>query len=144
VHDGNFFLVIKTLTLPLPLPLCSIYQNKNEEINANRQGMKSLINNSAVDPIILSLKYLEMCTNNFTSKVLGEGAFGKVYLGYDKALGIQFAVKRISLQIPDQKALNEITLSFNREIAVSLISLANIITPLIKLYSNFSCSVVGT
>jgi hypothetical protein len=107
------------LTLILPLPPCSMTQNKNEDISADRQEMERFINNVAADPIILSLKYLEICTNSFTSKMLGEGAFGKVYLGYDNELKIFFAVKRIMLHIPNQDALDEITLSFKREIAVS-------------------------
>jgi hypothetical protein len=107
------------LTLLLLLLPCSVTQNKNEDISADRQGMVTLINNTAADPIKLSLKYLEMCTNNFTSKVLGEGAFGKVYLGYDNELRIRFAVKRIALHIPNQDALDQVTLSFKREIAVS-------------------------
>lgn len=82
--------------------------------------MEIMINDPFADPVVLSLQYLELCTDNFTSKVLGEGAFGKVYFGCDKEIGLQLAVKRISLQIPDQDALNEITMSFKREIAVRI------------------------
>lgn len=81
--------------------------------------MENLIcNPDTADLIVFSVKYLEMCTDNFTSGVLGEGAFGKVYFGHDKELGIQFAVKRITLHIPDQDALDAVTLSLQREIAV--------------------------
>ena len=94
------------------------------EIEKERKSMEIQIKDPTTDPIVLSLKYLEFCTDNFTSKVLGEGAFGKVYFGCDKELGLQIAVKRITLQIteqdqiPDQETLDEITLSFKREIAV--------------------------
>lgn len=89
------------------------------DIALDRKRMESHLNEPTADPIALSLEYLQLCTDNFHSEVLGEGAFGKVYLGVDKDLGIRMAVKRINLQIPDQNALDAITLSFKREIAVS-------------------------
>ena len=82
--------------------------------------MEMQIKDPTTDPSLLSIKYLELCTDNFTSKVLGKGAFGKVYFGCDKEIGLQIAVKRITLQIPDQETLDEITLSFKREIAVRI------------------------
>ena len=102
---------------------CCVPQKKNDipEIGADRQKMEILIKDPSVDPVVLSLKYLEICTDNFTTKVLGEGAFGKIFFGCDKELGIRIAVKRINLQVPDQDTLDEITLSFKREIAVSYI-----------------------
>jgi hypothetical protein len=109
------------LTFLLPLPTCSTMQDNDLEFSADRKGINALINDPSAVPVTLSVKYLEMCTDNFTSKLLGEGAFGKVYLGYDKELGMKIAVKRIALQIPNQDALDEITLSFKREIAVSSI-----------------------
>ena len=80
--------------------------------------MEILINDPTANPIVLSLKYLELCTENFTSKVLGSGAFGKVFFGCDKELGVQIAVKCSELHITDQATLDEIALSFKREIAV--------------------------
>jgi serine/threonine protein kinase len=59
------------------------------------------------------------CTNNFTSKVLGEGAFGKVYFGWDQTLQLEFAVKQAHFQIPDQDTLDQVMLSFKKEISVS-------------------------
>ena len=112
---------LSQLIYPLSLPLRSTKKNDNPEIGTDRQNMETLINDPEADPVVLSLKYLEMCTDNFTTKVLGEGAFGKVYLGCDKELGIRIAVKRVNLQVPDQDTLDEITLSFKREIAVSYI-----------------------
>jgi hypothetical protein len=88
------------------------------EIVTDRKKMAVLMNDPTSDPIVLSLKYLVLCTDNFTSKVLGSGAFGTVYFGCDKELGVQIAVKRIPIQIPDKETLDEITLSFKREIAV--------------------------
>jgi hypothetical protein len=67
------------------------------------------------EPACLSLKYINECTNNFSSKILGEGAFGVVYFGTDNKLGLQFAVKRVPLQVPTNAALDQITLSFKRE-----------------------------
>jgi hypothetical protein len=71
------------------------------------------------EPARLSLEYINECTNNFTSKILGEGAFGAVYLGTDRQTGREFAVKRVPLQLPTKAALDQISLSFKREIAVS-------------------------
>jgi hypothetical protein len=77
------------------------------------------MNGSRADPVVLSERYIEECTNNFTSKELGSGAFGTVYLGTDPTLGIHFAVKRVPLSVPSQAEWDQITLSFKREIAVS-------------------------
>jgi hypothetical protein len=71
------------------------------------------------DPACLCLKYIEECTNDFKSTKLGEGAFGVVLLGTDVEIGLEFAVKRVPLRLPTESALDQITLSFKKEIAVS-------------------------
>jgi ankyrin repeat protein len=85
---------------------------------SNRQELERMIHDPTSEPTIWTLEYLQQCTNNFTSKVLGEGAFGKVYFGCDKVLGQQFAVKRVPLIVPDEDVLEQITFSFKREISV--------------------------
>ena len=82
--------------------------------------MDDIIANPIKEPFDLSLEYISDCTNNFTSKILGEGAFGSVYFGCDKELGLQFAIKRVPLQVQDDEILNQITISFKREISVCL------------------------
>jgi serine/threonine protein kinase len=69
----------------------------------------------------LDLRYINECTNSFTSKELGKGAFGEVFLGEDSELDRQFAVKRTPMQVPTKGALKEIILSLKREISVSCI-----------------------
>ena len=93
--------------------------DESQEILESRAALAHMEANPDNDPVSLSLEYLKKCTDNFTSKVLGEGAFGKVYLGTDKTLGLQFAVKQAHFH-PD--ALNEIMLSFRKEISVSRVS----------------------
>jgi ankyrin repeat protein len=88
------------------------------DVVSNRQELERMIHDPTLEPTIWTLEYLQQCTNNFTSKVLGEGAFGKVYFGCDKVLGRQFAVKRVPLIVPDEDVLEQITLSFKREISV--------------------------
>jgi hypothetical protein len=88
------------------------------DIALNRQQLDTVINDPLSDPVLFSCNYLQDCTNNFTSKVLCEGAFGKVYFGCDKSLGVQLAVKCIHLHINDQAMLEQITISFKQEIAV--------------------------
>ena len=89
------------------------------EIVADRIKLENVINNPTADPTIIGLKYIDFCTNNFTSKSLGEGAFGKVYLGYDHNLNnVQLAVKRIRFDVLDENKMNQITSSFRREISV--------------------------
>jgi hypothetical protein len=91
------------------------------DIVSNRNELDRVINDPTAEPTIWKLKYLQHCTNDFTSKVLGEGAFGKVYFGCDKVLGQYFAVKRVPLVVPDQDVLEQITLSFKREVSVRTI-----------------------
>ena len=81
------------------------------------------MDNPDLGPKILSLPYLKMCTNNFTSKLIGHGAYGSVRYGCDTALGTHFAVKCVSLQIVDQQDLDDVTQSFQREISVRILSL---------------------
>jgi hypothetical protein len=102
--------------------LLSRQQNKaiDEEITTDRNALNFVFKNPTADPTVFSLQYLQDCTNDFTSKVLGEGAFGRVYFGCDKVLGIQMAVKRIPIPLLDQEILDQVTLSFKREISVSL------------------------
>ena len=89
------------------------------EVVADRSRLEYVINDPTADPIVIGLKYLDFCTNQFTSKTLGEGAFGKVYLGYDHDLNnVQLAIKRIRFDVVDENKMNQITLSFRREIAV--------------------------
>jgi hypothetical protein len=89
----------------------------------NRSALKVVVHNPSANPVVFSLNYLQDCTNNFTSKELGKGAYGKVYFGCDKELGIQLAVKCIPLQVMNQETIDQITFSFQREIAVSLYTL---------------------
>jgi serine/threonine protein kinase len=70
-------------------------------------------------PAKLNLNYINECTKSCTSKMLGEGAFGEVFLGTDQELNHQFAVKRTPMQVPTKGALDQIILSFKREILVS-------------------------
>jgi hypothetical protein len=95
----------------------------DEEIANGRMELERMLNNPTAEPTCWSIRYLDDCTDNFNSKVLGEGAFGKVYFGCDKVLGFQFAVKRVPLSVPDEDALNEIIRSFKREISVRIFSL---------------------
>jgi hypothetical protein len=95
------------------------------EIVADRRIIETLLRNPDTEPTMLSVKYLELCTDNFTSKELGRGAFGIVYFGSDKVLETQFAVKRVGLQLPDQDAVDEVTRSFKREISVCSLSLSH-------------------
>ena len=95
-------------------------KNIDAEIIADRESMENMMNNPDTGPIMLSLKYLKMCTDNFTSKELGRGAFGIVFFGCDKELGTQFAVKRVSMLLPDQDAVDEVTRSFRSEISVRI------------------------
>jgi hypothetical protein len=89
------------------------------EIIADRERLENVIDDPTADPIVIGLEYLNFCTNHFTSKMLGEGAFGKVYLGYDHALNnVQLAIKRIRFDVLDENKMNQITLSFRREISV--------------------------
>ena len=98
------------LTQPPPL---------DPEIVADRHRLAIVIDDPTADPIIIGVKYLDFCTNQFTSKLLGEGAFGKVYLGYDHDLNnVQLAIKRIRFDVLDENKMNQITISFRREIAV--------------------------
>jgi ankyrin repeat protein len=90
----------------------------DQEIVNGRMELERMLNNPSAEPTCWSIRYLEDCTDKFNSKVLGEGAFGKVYFGCDKVLGFQFAVKRVPLSVADEDALNEIILSFQREISV--------------------------
>jgi ankyrin repeat protein len=98
---------------------------ENDAMNANssdlaivksRQELEKVMNDSAAEPTELSLSYIERCTYHYRD-LLGEGAFGEVYLGVDDVLGIQFAVKRIPLVVSNEN-LGKITKSFKREILV--------------------------
>jgi hypothetical protein len=91
----------------------------DEDIAASRNALGRVINDSHADPVQLSLKYIEECTNTFTSTELGSGAFGTVYLGTDPTLCIKFAVKHVPLAVPNQAEWDQITLSFKKEVAVS-------------------------
>jgi hypothetical protein len=55
--------------------------------------MEKVINNTTAEPAKLELSYINLCTN-FSSEMLGKGAFGEVFLGMDRKLDLQFAVKR--------------------------------------------------
>jgi hypothetical protein len=90
----------------------------------NRQKLLALINDPTLKPIALSTQYINMCTAEFTSKVLGEGAFGKVYLGCDIVLGLQFAIKQIKLQIQDKSEMDIIKTSVQKEIAVRTVQVS--------------------
>jgi hypothetical protein len=92
---------------------------QEDDITTSRSALKKVINDSQDDPVELSQKYIDECTNSFTSTVLGSGAFGTVYLGTDPVLEIQLAVKRVPLFVPTDARWKEITLSFKKEIAVS-------------------------
>jgi ankyrin repeat protein len=89
-----------------------------EELVHGRMELERMLDDPTAEPTDWSIRYLEDCTDHFNSKVLGEGAFGKVYFGCDKVLGFQFAVKQVPLSVPDEDAFNEIILSFKREISV--------------------------
>ena len=102
-------------------------KNIDEEIVADRESMVNMINNPNVGPIMLSLKYLKICTGNFTSKELGRGAYGTVRYGCDNTIGTHFAVKCVSLQVLDQQTLDDVTQSFQREISVRIVSKMQII-----------------
>jgi hypothetical protein len=93
---------------------------KNDEIEvaADCNKLKHLMIDPACDPTPFSLQYLKMCTDNFTSPVLGQGAFGTVFLGSDKEIGTNIAVKRIPLHIPDKELCTKIISSFSSELAV--------------------------
>ncbi len=90
-----------------------------DDISTSRLALQGVVINSHADPVELSQRYIEECTNNFTSSLLGSGAFGTVHLGTDPTLGIQLAVKRVPLSVPTEARWKEITLSFRKEIAVS-------------------------
>jgi serine/threonine protein kinase len=57
---------------------------------------------------------------------LGGGAFGAVYKGVEIATPDFFAVKRVPFAITDRETLDEIQLSFKREITVSLHSVTTV------------------
>jgi ankyrin repeat protein len=92
--------------------------NNDKEILTSRNELQRMINDPMAEPSCWGIKYLEECTGSFTSKVLGEGAFGKVYFGCDKVLGFQFAVKRVPMTVPDPDTLKTIVDSFRREVLV--------------------------
>ena len=108
-------------------PMLSQRKNIDVEIVADRTSMVDMMNNPNVGPIMLSRNYLKMCTDNFTSKELGRGAYGTVRYGCDSAIGTHFAVKCVSLQVLDQQTLDDVTQSFQREISVRIVSKMQII-----------------
>jgi ankyrin repeat protein len=93
-------------------------EDNEKEIIDSRNELQRVLSDPMAEPACWNVKYLEECTDNFTSKVLGEGAFGKVYFGCDKVLGFPFAVKRVPLTVPDPDILNTIVDSFRREVLV--------------------------
>jgi Ankyrin repeats (many copies) len=84
----------------------------------DRNALKEVFKNQAFGPVNLSFNYVEYCTGTFTSKVLGEGAYGIVYYGSDNTLGKQFAFKRIPIIVTDANMLDNILESFKRELSV--------------------------
>jgi hypothetical protein len=93
----------------------------NPEIASSRAALEKVINDTTAEPATLDLKYINKCTD-FSSEILGKGAYGEVFLGTDRELDRQFAVKRTPMQVPTKGALKEIILSLKREISVSCIS----------------------
>jgi hypothetical protein len=90
----------------------------DSRIITDRRKLEYVIQEPTADPIELSFEYIGHCTNNFSSTVLGEGAFGKVYFGRDHDLGVPLAVKRVRYDVLDQDKMDQITISFKREISV--------------------------
>ena len=89
------------------------------EIISDRKALENMSKDPGVEPLALSLKYVENCTNKFTSRILGEGKYGKVYFGFDNILGLQYAVKRFPLSTSNAETFEEIKISLKHEIAVS-------------------------
>ena len=47
-------------------------------------------------PLKISYEYLQACTDSFhASKVIGSGAFGRVFYGFDRVTSLPFAVKKL-------------------------------------------------
>ena len=91
---------------------------KRKLLPAGMNELQRMLHDPSAEPTSWSIKYLNDSTDNFSSKVLGEGAFGKVFFGCDKMLGFQFAVKRVLLTVPDPDSLKTIIDSFRREVLV--------------------------
>jgi phosphopantetheinyl transferase (holo-ACP synthase) len=108
------------LSITLSLRIQTMPSNvAHQDISDSRKLLDKVMKDIRADPVELSERYIEECTNRFASKELGSGAFGTVYLGTDTILDIRFAVKRVPLSVPDQETWNKISSSFKREIAVS-------------------------
>ena len=99
--------------------VCKVQNENDVAIEKSRVDIACMIDDPTLEPICLSFQYISACTKNFTSKILGKGAFGSVYYGYDETIQLQFAVKRVPIQIMNQETMDKITLSFKREISVS-------------------------
>jgi ankyrin repeat protein len=109
---------LQTLAVTETNDVDTMSKHDDETIFANRKELERMLFDPIAEPTRWNIKYIEDCTCNFTSKVLGEGAFGKVFVGCDNVLGTKFAVKRVPLTVSDLEALNDIILSFRLEVLV--------------------------
>jgi interleukin-1 receptor-associated kinase 4 len=76
------------------------------------------------EPTALPLGFVRRCTDGFSaSRLLGTGAFGRVYRGVDPVSGLRFAVKRIlddAMQTPQQRKVAKTSLEHELRVLSSV------------------------
>ncbi len=82
---------------PPPQPIVANPPLQPADFSLSRQRLGAVLQDPFLPPAELEYGYLaEACVKFHNDRLLGEGAFGKVYRGVDQALGTRFAVKVLS------------------------------------------------
>ena len=92
-----------------------------DAVSEGREIMRQAIN-SETKSLLLPLEYIQYCTSFFSDeRLLGEGDFGEVFLGIDKAIRRKFAVKRQKFSIfVNKQEMIEARETFLRELEASI------------------------
>ena len=85
-------------------------------IMQSREKLRLAMTDSSSDPMDIAQEYVDHCIND---KVLGEGAFGTVYLANDDKLPKKFVIKKIKFTNGDGESIRNICKTFKTEISVS-------------------------